>query len=640
MPVHESEVLKPHDPAITDDNEWPEFVLSNAEVRDVETNAISTLLHADTLTPVNVTGRLEPVDADLAHLLINSQPRGTQLVVRNVTRFAYGQYEDGEVAIWAAGEAGWYKIKPSRSFRSIFEGMVDAIDVLYYLADVYREGDLDGSAKGIFNRLAKERPEKYQNARAAKQMIYGHREFLILSMLTGKELDDPPWIYTDIFLHLKAEFPDDYADMVRKKAGKKRIERKQRAKSSSQTKTAAAAQDVEMANAPAARKESARPTPISSAPSKKDGPPKKDNNWWETKVLWELVQKANDQGILPHDDLSIDNSAKVMVRRYEVDDEAVAADYFRAHASNLMWMMANKRKSAVAWTETVLYTELSTARLAPAALKRASELKVRRRRDPLPDPAPNLQATTGTGIESSSEEDIAEVRRRARKGRSSILRPKSSANYSGKGASGGKSHHRSSGEENGGDSDDAGLLSPNKRKSQNDWETSQRKRSQVRTAQGLSPPESDQEDSKEKLPLRWKTPVANRSSRASTPLGSFLPSLKSEAPPSVEANSPGDIWRCTVDGCVHKVYGASTEPSQAMIAEHLDQHDNKRKEAIDLVKSEELRSNLPVTNLIKRIREMADSQQSMLQLGLGGSSNGAGGPSAPSSLPQPIQRHF
>ncbi|KAK7516419.1 uncharacterized protein IWZ02DRAFT_491368 [Phyllosticta citriasiana] len=646
MPVHESEVLKPRDPSISDENDWHEFVLSNAEVRDAETNSIANLLIADDISPVTITGRLEPVEKNQAHLLRNSQPRGTVIEVRHVTRFAYGQYEDGEVAIWAAGEAGWFKLLPSRSYRSVFEGMVEAINLLYYLADVYREGEHDGSAKAIFKRIAKDRSDKYRSAKAAQDKIYEHREVLLLSMLTGKEMEDPPWIYTDIFLHLKAEFPDSHADMVRKKAGKKRIERKQRAKSASQPKVTEAALNIEMRDASTAQKESTRAIPTNSVPSKRgNGPPKKDDNWWETKVLWEMAQKAQAQGILLQDDLDIENCAKIMVRRYEVDDESLAADYIRAHASNLVWMMAHKKRPAVPWTETTIYAELLTARLAPAALKRACELKVRRRREPLPDPAPTLP--TSQGIESSSEEDIQEVRRRARKGRSSILRPKNSANYSHKGASkSGKSHHRSSGEEDNDESEDSSPLSPHKRKSQADWEVSQSKRSttrdRVQTAQGLSPPGSDQEEeSKESLPLRWKTPVTNRNSRANTPLGSFMPSIKSEAPPSVEANSPGDVWRCTVDGCVHRVYGASSDPSQAMIAEHLDQHDTRTKEAIDLVKSEESRSNLPVTNLIKRIREMADSQQSLLQLGLtepGGGGGGAVGTS--SSFPQPIQRYF
>ncbi|KAK7627660.1 hypothetical protein IWX47DRAFT_787764 [Phyllosticta citricarpa] len=584
MPVHESEVLKPRDPSISDENDWHEFVLSNAEVRDAETNSLANLLIADDVSPVTIVGRLEPVEKNQAHLLRNSQPRGTVIEVRNVTRFAYGQYDDGEVAIWAAGEAGWFKLLPSRSYRSVFEGMVEAINLLYYLADVYREGEHDGSAKAIFKRIAKDRPDKYRSAKAAQDKIYEHRE---------------------------------------------------------------AALNVEMRDALTAQKDSTRATPTNSASSKRgNGPPKKDDNWWETKVLWEMAQKAQAQGILSEDDLDIENCAKIMVRRYEVDDESLAADYIRAHASNLVWMMAHKKRPAVPWTETTIYAELLTARLAPAALKRACELKVRRRRAPLPDPAPTLP--TSQGIEFSSEEDIQEVRRRARKGRSSILRPKNSANYSHKGASkGGKSHHRSSGEEDNDESEDSSPLSPHKRKSQADWEVSQRKRSttrdRVQTAQGLSPPESDQEEeSKESLPLRWKTPVTNRNSRANTPLGSFMPSIKSEAPPSVEANSPGDVWRCTIDGCVHRVYGASSDPSQAMIAEHLDQHDTRTKEAIDLVKSEESRSNLPVTNLIKRIREMADSQQSLLQLGLtepgGGGGGGAVGTS--SSFPRPIQRYF
>ncbi|KAL0263706.1 hypothetical protein SLS55_002687 [Diplodia seriata] len=587
----ETSVLNPHDPALTDENEWEEFQLAGAEVRDPATGEPASLLHADATTPVTVLGRLEAVPRASAHLLAAAAPspfpRGGQpVVLRAVTRFAYGQYDDGEVAIWAAGRAGWFKIAdpPARAYRDAFADMVDAINILYFLADVYRGGGNGGggcSARAIFRRYAAENPERFASAKQAAEAIYRHREFLILSMLRGKELEDPAWNYTDIFLHLKSKFPDEFEAMERKEAGKVGLDKRKKVKRGTSSSQKSGSQEVESAD-------DARQKP--PKPLKPGAAPKKDGNWWEAKVVWEMMQKVQIQGLLAPKNMTVENFAKVMVRKFEVDDKELAADYIRAHASNLIYMMTHKRKPAVQWTEQPVYTELSQVKLSASALRKAAELAIRRRRDPLPDPEPEL-VQQQVEHDSSSEDIPAPAPRRGRKARHSLLRPKSSK-YSGKGMTrSGKSYHRSSGDEDDEDTDTAEVTSPPKRKIEADEETTRRKRQSSRSltqpGQGLSPPESDDER-KEMLPLRWKTPQSARA----TP--GLAPSIMSEPAVSVEANSPGDIWRCTHDGCVHKVYGASLDESQVLIAEHLDEHDAKRKEAVSLARSEELRSNLPV----------------------------------------------
>ena len=55
----------------------------------------------------------------------------------NAQNFSYGQFDTGEVGIWAAGESGWFEIKPSRQYRPIYRDMTEAINILYFLADFY-----------------------------------------------------------------------------------------------------------------------------------------------------------------------------------------------------------------------------------------------------------------------------------------------------------------------------------------------------------------------------------------------------------------------------------------------------------------------------------------------------------------------
>jgi hypothetical protein len=56
-----------------------------------------------------------------------------------VIRFAYGQYEDNkEVVLWVAGNGRWYKLEPARTYKPHFQMMVEAVKVLYFVADTCR----------------------------------------------------------------------------------------------------------------------------------------------------------------------------------------------------------------------------------------------------------------------------------------------------------------------------------------------------------------------------------------------------------------------------------------------------------------------------------------------------------------------
>lgn len=61
-----------------------------------------------------------------------------RIVIENVTHYAYGQHGDGEVGVWVAGSAGWFAISPAKGYRAIFNDAVEAIDLLYFLADQHQ----------------------------------------------------------------------------------------------------------------------------------------------------------------------------------------------------------------------------------------------------------------------------------------------------------------------------------------------------------------------------------------------------------------------------------------------------------------------------------------------------------------------
>lgn len=63
-PVHESVILKPKKPSIIDNNEWPDFRLSQVDVYDGVTGVPTSLLFADADNPLTVVGKIEKLPND------------------------------------------------------------------------------------------------------------------------------------------------------------------------------------------------------------------------------------------------------------------------------------------------------------------------------------------------------------------------------------------------------------------------------------------------------------------------------------------------------------------------------------------------------------------------------------------------
>src|ERR1700722_13783445 len=84
-----------------------------------------------------------------------------------------------------------------------------------------------------------------------------------------------------------------------------------------------------------------------SAPAKQQKPtnaPKKDDSWWEATVIWEIMQKAVAQDLVESGNVTIDGTAELIIKKYEIDDEEQAANYIRVHASNLLYMMQHPKR--------------------------------------------------------------------------------------------------------------------------------------------------------------------------------------------------------------------------------------------------------------------------------------------------------
>lgn len=61
----------------------------------------------------------------------------TDIVIRNVTRYSYAQMTDGTYVVWALGKAGWFEIQPAAHYQTIYDDMIQAVQVLYFVIDIY-----------------------------------------------------------------------------------------------------------------------------------------------------------------------------------------------------------------------------------------------------------------------------------------------------------------------------------------------------------------------------------------------------------------------------------------------------------------------------------------------------------------------
>lgn len=64
--------------------------------------------------------------------------------IPSTAQHSWGQYESGEFSFWVEGQAGWFHITPARSYREIYEEMVEAIKLLFFVADIYGKAKKKG----------------------------------------------------------------------------------------------------------------------------------------------------------------------------------------------------------------------------------------------------------------------------------------------------------------------------------------------------------------------------------------------------------------------------------------------------------------------------------------------------------------
>ncbi|KAF7570562.1 Atrophin-1 multi-domain protein [Pyrenophora tritici-repentis] len=658
MTVPEAEILRPLDASNTNSDDWEIFVLSDARVVYESNGKPASLLAAYADTPLKVEGRLETPGRNQLKYLLKKPYKPTEIEIRNVTRFSYGEMTDGAYVMWAQGKAGWFEIRPTAAYKPIYDDMVQAVQLLYFVTDVYSESRKKGggpSAELIFQEYAEDqdfddckariegRYSQVHPGRSAKSApvlvpastptpaptLQKARSKTPLSKPTeAPKKDDNWWEAAVLFEFIQkavnqkvlragrnqitldrvAELVQDFDDC------KARIEGRYSQVHPGRSAKSAPVLVPASTPTPAPTLQKARSkTPL----SKPTEAPKKDDNWWEAAVLFEFIQKAVNQKVLRagRNQITLDRVAELVVRRYEIEELETAKN---PGGHNL-----------------------------PAAEQRRAEgveLKPRKDHARLRDGESDSSDTTDEDEDEEEEDTITTpIRRppgRRKKGRLSVLRPKSNR-LSGKS----KGVKIAPGKQKGGKgkapiatSDDSGAdqteeatssdadssiqtptqaLSPAREKrklDETDVSQDDESRSKRAASASLAPesppttsssPEDDEEASAvPPLPLRYR-PESSSTTSATKP--TVAPRLVSTPLPTYEANGPRDSWICSFDGCTQKIYGCSKDLGRQLITEHLEDHSRGREKVVGILWREQDRLHLPVSNLIKKIREMSEA---------------------------------
>ncbi|GAB1734566.1 hypothetical protein NU195Hw_g8637t1 [Hortaea werneckii] len=587
QPHPESDLLSPLHPVHdADPDHWPEFDVTNARVTTADSDDLVPLLTATEHYPLVLTGSLQPLPDEYRDRYIGQGTRRSDTIrVPDVRLFAYGQYADGSVVLWAAGQAGWYTIKPARPYRSIYTRMVEGVKMLYFVADMYREERKQGKGKNatplppytaeeLFEQYALEMWDDASRTEEARGIIEDHRDFLITSMLGGKEGMD--WKKNPLYLYFKKTFPQDHDAVLYRIAGP--------------GKKSTAAQRV-------ARQQSVDSTSTSSSLKRKRGRPRRDESLAGS-VAGDASASQTGGRKKATDVISLDSSSTTTRSGSRRNAAASARPRTQPSRANSQTTRSSapptrrtRRTPDAPLTETVSHPNRS------------------------PSEQSEHEVTTPKAETSDSDDEV--TARQARKGRSSLrLKPSASGGKSAKAASkGGKGKapafpdpNRDLDDDDEEESEDELNSSPTQKR-QPDEPTAHEIRSPAsrHRKRGTNHPHHQPHDPTTDHAASSSTNTNNPTSHHHLPP---TPSTSSSSPPPTHdpshLNHTADplqenTWTCALDGCTHKIYLASEPASQRLIREHYKLHAYDDDEAVRLVGRLQAPS-LPVGHLMERVR--------------------------------------
>lgn len=547
--------------------------------------------------------------------------------ISNVTRYSYGQYDDGSFAIWALGRASWFEIRPSRAYKEIYDDMLEAIEIFYFLKDTHLSLEEPCSARQLFAMYAQGQPMKARNAAVAAELVYEHREFVVRAMEmedreNATDAESPlSWNTTPFYEHMKAKFP--VLHLLSRLSLDVALTRCQElftttSKPKSRKPTPRATSISRNVERPAtrSRKGSSHDGETSDSASvassrrgtRKAGPPQSMPSAAEiesrAKSLCQFMQSVFDTGKLKARNMNVSKMASIMHERLDFDDDLTAHDYLHTYAANVVAIFESDMMRNTRWTELPIYTELKNSTLPVVVRKKMLLLNPSLRAD-------SARRAIGDDVSEPSESTSSSADEIDFDRATSGLRL-SGSKFASKGPARRvrKVYRHSLPATDGTNDDEPGTametdnVGPSKRKNDAvDTDVPPRKRKASRTQEVVfdeSGSGSDEGDSEDELgavalPLRRKetrpgiaSNEAVRSGRAGSRDGGkstrnrhpppdppSLPPVITRFLPSAEPNGPEGSWTCQVDGCAERIFGADKELGKRLVKEHIAEHEER-----------------------------------------------------------------
>ncbi|PYH87414.1 hypothetical protein BO71DRAFT_436741 [Aspergillus ellipticus CBS 707.79] len=553
MTSREDNVLAARDPSLADENDWEEFSLSEVRVLVPGKSRYANLLMASPETPVQVTGCLDEVEDEQERLVLDPEYLTKRIVLESVTHFAYGQHNDGEVGFWVAGRAGWFAISPAKGYKAIFNDVVEAIDLLYFLADRHqskrRKRGWNPSVEYLCEEYVSHTHGICEDADDSVEVFYKHHLFLLSRMLKGEE--NVQWTSTSIFEHLCEKFPEDYEQMKAQFEGAKEVESEEE-------------EEEEM-------KEEKTHEPDTTGLSK-----------GQADSIYQVILDLKEAGYLAKRQLSLDLLLSTLVDRFEIDGTEYAHDLVSSRADAILELMDEAKTYNFDWSRKVIYRELKAA----SKKNRVQEVTLTPLR---PRPTENEDSSG-----EESEQDQPRLRRR--RVRKSVLRPKSSVAT------------KRTGKRTRSTAADMDEASDTNADAMEEYETPSKVRGHDLVRDPLSTRAkrrtrsilSDSGSTYHKTPLQ-ETLQSRNTSVSAADRDTTADVSELEAPHDLSS----DIWVCQVRGCEKVIHKSNSKRGKEMIEDHSLAHADDAKAKMDLVFAEQrLNIGLPVDNLLSRIREM------------------------------------
>ncbi|KAL3434911.1 hypothetical protein BDV09DRAFT_168902 [Aspergillus tetrazonus] len=581
MTAREDSVLRARDPSLVDENDWEEFSLSEVRILVPGKSRYANLLTASPENPVQVTGCLEEVEEEQESLVLDPDYLTKRIVLDDVSHFAYGQHNDGEVGIWVAGRAGWFSISPAKGYRPMFNEVVEAIDLLYFLTDRHkpkrssrrrRKSWASPSLEHLCDEYVLHTHGICEDGDDSLEVFYKHHNFLMSRMIRGEE--DVNWAETSIFAHLCEKFPEDYEELRAQKESKD-AETEEEDNGEDEPED----EDVEMET----RATTPDPTAISKA---------------QADAIYQIILDLKEAGYLAKRQLNLELVTSTLMARFEIDELEYAQNLISTTAAIILESLNKAKTNTFDWSKKVIYRELK------AASKKNTPANVTF--TPL---RPRITEDDSTSDEESEHEQPKQRRPRHRK---SVLRPKSqiASKRTGKRARSTTADYDLSD-----DNQDAmdEFETPTKVRGhdlvRDPLSTTRAKR---RTRSILSDPEST--PFIERTPLQETLQSRNTSVSAAEP----VPDTGS----CHDTNLPADTWVCKVPGCDKVITKCTSKRGKEQMQDHSLAHADDTKAKLELVEAEKrLNVNFRVDNLLSRIRDMGTLDGALAALN--GETNGA-----------------